>query len=109
MDAAALLRLVSEPTKHAVLSALREGEQTVGELVQATGREQSNVSHHLRVLREQGLVQTRTAGRNRHYRLADRELRRLLEQVDRIADRLERVAYSSGLGLSLDSSFHGYG
>ena len=109
MDTAALLRLISEPTKHALLSALREGERTVSDLVATTGREQSNLSHHLAVLREQGLVRVRAVGRQRHYRLADRELRRLLEQVDALADRLEQVAYSSGLGLSLDSSFHGYG
>ena len=109
MDAAALLRLISEPTKHAVLTSLRDGERSVSDLVGATGREQSNVSHHLRVLRERGLVRWRQAGRERHYRLADPEVRRLLEQVDRLADRLEQVAYSSGLGISLDSRFHGYG
>lgn len=109
MDAAALLRLISEPTKHGVLTALRDGERTVSELVAATGREQSNVSHHLATLRERGLVRARAVGRQRQYRLADRELGRLLEQVDHLADRLEQVAYSSGLGLSLDTSFHGYG
>lgn len=109
MDSVALLRLIAEPTKHAVLTALLDGEQTVGVLVEATGREQSNLSHHLATLRERGLVRVRAVGRQRHYRLADRELQRLLEQVDRLADRLEQVAYSSGLGLNLDTSFHGYG
>ena len=109
MDAAALLRLISEPTKHAVLQLLRGGERSVGELVDAVGATQSNVSHQLRLLRDAGLVRSRAIGRTRRYRLADPELRRLLEQVEALADRLEQVAYYSGLELPFDSGFHGYG
>lgn len=109
MDAPALLMLISHPTKHGILARLREGEAAVGELVEATGAAQSNVSHQLASLREAGLVRVRAAGRTRRYRLADPELRRLLDQVDALADRLERVAYYSGLELPFEPGFHGYG
>jgi DNA-binding transcriptional ArsR family regulator len=109
VDAVALLRLVSEETRHAILDELRAGERTVGQLVQALADEQSNVSHHLGTLREAGLVSARRDGRNQVYRLADAEVAKVLAQVEALAARLEEVAYTSSLGLPLDASFHGYG
>ncbi len=109
MDAAAFLRLIAEPTRHGILDELRRSERTVSELVDATGREQSNVSHHLRTLRDAGLVRGRQVGRTRRYRLADPEIRRLLEQVDQLAARMETVAFYSGLELPYSPGFHGYG
>ncbi len=109
MDAAGLLRLISEPTRHAILDTLRAGDATVTQLVVATGREQSNVSHHLRTLREAGLVRNRIEGRQRRYRLADPEIRRLLEQVEILVGRMGRVAFYTGLELPYDPAFHGYG
>lgn len=109
MDAVALLRLVSEETRHAILDELRKGERSVGQLVAALQDEQSNVSHHLGTLREAGLVAARRDGRNQHYRLADAEVAKVLEQVESLAARLEQLAYTSSLGLPVDAGFHGYG
>lgn len=109
MDSAALLRLVSEATRHGLLQELRAGERNVAALVAATQGEQSNVSHHLGVLREAGLVAVRRFGRNQFYRLADPEVARLLEQVEALAGRLDQVAYTSRLGLPATPGFSGYG
>jgi DNA-binding transcriptional ArsR family regulator len=109
VESAALLRLVSEVTRHGVLEALREGELTVSQLTERLGDEQSNVSHHLAVLREAGLVSARRNGRHQHYRIADPEVARLLEQVQALASRLDQVAYSSRLGLPAVPGFQGYG
>ncbi len=109
MDAAGLLRLISEPTRHAILATLRSGEQTVNQIVTATQGEQSNISHHLRTLREAGLVRAHRTGRHQHYRLAETELGRLLDQVDAVAERLERITFYTGLELPYDAAFHGYG
>ncbi|MES2153775.1 MAG: metalloregulator ArsR/SmtB family transcription factor [bacterium] len=109
MDSAALLRLISESTRHGLLKALRGGERTVGELVAALGDEQSNVSHHLATLRREGLVSARRAGRKQVYRLADAEVGRMLDQVDALATRLDHVAYTAALGIPTDPAFHGYG
>lgn len=109
MDSAALLRLISESTRHALLRNLREGERTVSQLVAAVQDEQSNVSHHLATLRREGIVAARKSGRTQVYRLADAEVGRMLDQVDAIAARLDRVAYSAALGLPADAAFHGYG
>lgn len=109
MDAVALLRLVSENTRHALLDELRKGDRTVTQLVEALQDEQSNVSHHLGTLREAGLVVCRRDGRRQHYRLADAEVAKVLEQVESLAARLEQLAYTSSLGLPVDAGFHGYG
>lgn len=109
MDAVALLRLISEDTRHALLRELRSGERTVGQLVDRLHDEQTNVSHHLGTLREAGLVDARRDGRRQIYRLADAEIAKVLDQVETLAARLEQLAYTSSLGLPLDAGFHGYG
>jgi DNA-binding transcriptional ArsR family regulator len=109
MDAAGFLRLIAEPTRFAILEQLRLGERGVAELIVTLGAEQSNLSHHLRSLRNAGLVQARAIGRERRYRLADPEIRRLLEQVEGLAGRLEKVAFYTGLELPYNPGFHGYG
>ncbi len=109
MDPVALLRLVSQPTRHGLLKALLEGEATVGQLADGLRLEQSNVSHHLRTLRDVGLVTARRAGRHQRYRLAHREVTRLLQQIDVVAARLEAAALTKGLGVGIGSGFQGYG
>ncbi len=109
MDAWALLHLVTDPTRRAILAALLEGDRTVTMLVEATGGEQSNVSHHLRTLKHTGLVRERRAGRTMRYRLADPHLEELLRELDGLARRLEKTAYVAGLELPYGAGFHGYG
>lgn len=100
---------MTEPTKNALLRRLQQEESTVSQLVVATGREQSNVSHNLRVLRESGLVKARREGRHQRYRLSDPELTGLLDDIHQMAGRMERIAYLAGLDLPMDPAFHGYG
>lgn len=105
MDPVALLRLVSEPTRHRLLTRLVDGERSVAALAQDALATESNVSHHLRLLRDVGLVAVRQQGRLRLYRLAHREVARLLQQVEALAARLEQI----GLGLPEPGGFAGYG
>ncbi|HEX2066810.1 MAG TPA: metalloregulator ArsR/SmtB family transcription factor [Candidatus Thermoplasmatota archaeon] len=108
MEAVVLLRLISEATRHRLLHTLRSGEKSVGQLVALLADEQSNLSHHLALLRQAGLVSSRRQGRNQLYRLADPEVARLLDQVEQLATRLDQVAYTAGLGLPAETVFRGY-
>jgi DNA-binding transcriptional ArsR family regulator len=72
---------VSEPTRRAMLDLLAGGERSVGELVDRFDVTQPAISHHLRILREAGLVKTRKAGRQRLYCLQARPLRRIHDWV----------------------------
>ena|ERR1051326_3350078 len=60
---------IADPTRRALLDALREGEKPVMELAAQFEVTLSAVSQHIRVLREAGLVDVRKAGRERYYTL----------------------------------------
>ena len=60
---------VAEPLRRQILDALAQGERSVNDLVALLGLGQPQVSKHLRVLREVGLVTVRDEGRQRMYRL----------------------------------------
>ena len=60
---------VAEPARRTILDLLIEGPQPVGELVAGSGLSQPNTSRHLRILREAGLVVSRTEGQRRLYEL----------------------------------------
>jgi len=84
--------VLGEPARLRLLSALHaDGEQAVGDLVEATGFRQSNVSKHLRSMAEEGLLARRRDGVHVYYALDDPTLgalcmlvsRRLHEEADR--------------------------
>lgn len=68
-EAARFFLALSDPTRLALLSILREGERPVGDLVDALGCPQPKVSRHLKVLRDARLVRARRDGRNIYYEL----------------------------------------
>jgi DNA-binding transcriptional ArsR family regulator len=59
--------VLAEPTRRRILDLLREGERSVGDLVERIGLSQPGVSKHLRVLREAGLVRSRAEAQRRVY------------------------------------------
>ncbi|HRW38162.1 MAG: winged helix-turn-helix transcriptional regulator [Acidimicrobiales bacterium] len=68
-DSLAVLDVIAEPTRRRILDVVREGERSVGELVDELGMHQPGVSRHLRVLRDAGLVEVRRDAQRRLYRL----------------------------------------
>lgn len=74
-------RVLSEPMRIKLLDRLRDGEATVGDLVEATASSQQNVSKHLRVLLGAGLVARRQDGNFARYSIADETVFAICEQV----------------------------
>jgi DNA-binding transcriptional ArsR family regulator len=78
-----------------LLDALVDGESTVNELVARVGMSQPQVSKHLGVLREVGIVRVREEGRYRFYRIYGPALEPIHEWVKRFEqtwnDRLDRL------------------
>jgi DNA-binding transcriptional ArsR family regulator len=72
---------VAEPRRREIVEALAGGERSVGELVELLGLGQPQVSKHLRVLREVGVVSVRDEGRRRFYRLEGRALKPIHDWV----------------------------
>ena len=90
-----LFTAVAEPHRRDILDALAGGERAVGELVTALSLAQPQVSKHLRVLSEVGLVRSRADGRRRLYRVDPTRLapfREWLGELEQaMSDRLDRV------------------
>lgn len=89
---------VAEPRRRQILDALAGGERSVNDLVAALGIAQPQVSKHLKVLREVGLVAVREEGRRRMYRLEGRPLKPIhdwIKSYERMwnerFDRLDQV------------------
>jgi DNA-binding transcriptional ArsR family regulator len=94
---------VAEPRRRQILSLLILGERPVNDMVASLGLAQPQVSKHLRVLREVGLVSVRGSGQQRLYKLNAERLKAIHEwvrtfepfwdhQIDRIKERAERLA-----------------
>lgn len=72
---------VAEPRRRQILDTLTGGEMSVNELVGLLGLAQPQVSKHLKVLREVGLVDVREDGRRRLYRLHGQALKPIHDWV----------------------------
>ena len=79
--ASAFLKLVGDPTRLKILSALRARELCVCDLVAVVGLSESAVSHQLRLLRAGRVVAFRKAGRVAYYRLLDHHVTLLIENA----------------------------
>lgn len=80
----------SEPMRLKLVYALMDGEKTVSDLVEETGGLQANVSKHLRVLLEAGILDRRKEGLNSFYRISDASTYELCDLMcDSVRDRLE--------------------
>lgn len=80
--AAGTLRLLADPVRVRIVSALREADELcVGDVALALDVSDSSVSHALRLLRTAGVVRTRRAGRVIYYRLTDTALVAALDAV----------------------------
>jgi DNA-binding transcriptional ArsR family regulator len=74
-------RALGEPARIRLLDCLRDGEASVRDLEQATGLSQQNVSSHLGVLLQAGMVSRRREGNFSIYAIADDSVFELCELV----------------------------
>ncbi|HUZ82973.1 MAG TPA: metalloregulator ArsR/SmtB family transcription factor [Gaiellaceae bacterium] len=74
-------RVIGEPMRIKILDQLRAGEASVQELTDALSCSQQNVSKHLGVLLEAGIIARRKAGTFSYYAIADESVLGLCDQV----------------------------
>ena len=72
-------KVVANPIRLMLISQLRDKELTVSDLVRETGASLTNISQHLRILRDHDIVRTRREGRSIYYRLRDVRLVQVCE------------------------------
>lgn len=90
---AKLFRGFGDPSRLAILEALRGGPLNVSEIVEITGLSQSNASNHLACLRECGLVVSEQNWRYVTYRLSDDRVGALLELTESLLADVARGVY----------------
>ena len=74
-------RVLGEPMRIRLLDRLREGDATVGELQEALGTSQQNVSKHLGILHGAGMVSRTKQGNQARYAISDPSVFELCDQV----------------------------
>ena len=74
-------RVLGEPMRIKLLDRLREGDATVGELQEALGASQQNVSKHLGILHAAGMVSRTKDGNHTRYAISDPSVFELCDQV----------------------------
>ena len=89
-------KALSEPMRLRLVYALMDGEKTVSELVRETGGVQANVSKHLSVLLDAGILGRRKQGTSSYYRIADESIFELCDLVcgsihDRLVAELDEI------------------
>ena len=77
---AELFRAFSDTSRVRIMSALVDGEKNVSALAGIVGISESAVSHHMRGLRQMGLVQARREGKEVYYRIDDEHIIALFQQ-----------------------------
>jgi DNA-binding transcriptional ArsR family regulator len=90
---AARFKALSEPMRLRLLNLLMQGERSVGQLVEASGSGQANVSKHLALLRDSGMIGMRKEGLSTICYIADPIVGELCEMMcSRLREEMERKA-----------------
>lgn len=85
--------ILGEPMRLRILNLLRDGEKCVQDLVEATDTSQANVSKHLKVMLQAGILTRRSKGTLAYYSVEDDLIFELCNLVcDRLASRIEQQA-----------------
>lgn len=96
---ASRFRALSEPVRLRLLNLLMQAEHTVGQLVEASGSGQANVSKHLSVLREAGMIGMRKEGLTTICYIADPIVNELCEMMcSRLREEMESKAAAMAIG-----------
>ena len=92
-EVASYFQALAEPTRLQILNILRSGERNVGELAQLCGFTAANVSRHLALMTQHGLVERESRGTSAYFRIADPSIFELCDLVcGNIARQMEKSA-----------------
>ncbi|MFJ5272246.1 ArsR/SmtB family transcription factor [Streptomyces sp. NPDC088358] len=87
-----LMRVLADPLRLRIVSLLAEETLCTTHLIEETGAKQTNLSNHMKVLREAGVVETEPCGRFTYYRLRADVIGRLAGQLADLAESARDTA-----------------
>lgn len=82
--AARALKSISHPLRLKILCVLDDQEACVQEIVDAVGTSQSNISQHLAILRDKGVLVTRKDANRVYYRVGDSRILQLIGMMQEV-------------------------
>lgn len=98
---ASICRVFTSPKRLEILNLLRDKELSVGELGRLSGLRQANLSQHLSILREKGIVNARKDGAAVYYSLANRKIIKAFDIIREML--LEKLAQAEKLSKDMHS------
>jgi ArsR family transcriptional regulator, arsenate/arsenite/antimonite-responsive transcriptional repressor len=87
-----LIRVLADPLRLRIVTLLAKETLCTTHLVEETGARQTNLSNHLRVLREAGVVDTEPCGRFTYYKVRPDVLAQLADQFAGLAESARTAA-----------------
>lgn len=87
----ALLHCISDETRFDILQHMGSGEYSVSEIVGMVGKDQPLVSHHLRILRECGIVVCHARGRCSMYSVSSSKLAFLIQDISEAGEMMDEL------------------
>ncbi|MGI5403340.1 ArsR/SmtB family transcription factor [Streptomyces sp. CA-135486] len=87
-----LIRVLADPLRLRIVTLLAHETLCTTHLVEETGAKQTNLSNHLKVLREAGVVETEPCGRFTYYRLRPEVIGALAGQFSDLAETARNTA-----------------
>ena len=90
--AARALKAISHPLRLKILCVVGDQEVCVQDIVDAVGTSQSNISQHLGILRDKGVLQTRKDANRVYYRVADQRTLQLIVMMREIFCGVPRLS-----------------
>jgi len=85
-----LLKCIIDDNRRKILNFLGTKEKCVCEIVDHLNLEQSLISHHLYKLKKCGLVTNRQQGKNILYKITDKNISKLLREIQKVSRNIER-------------------
>ena len=79
-NAAEIFKVLGDQSRIRILLSISEGEKCVHEVAEETDQSFSNISHHLKTLRDNRLVDYRKDGRHKYYRIMDEHVLKILRE-----------------------------
>jgi len=96
---AGIFKALAHPTRIKILEILKNGELCVCKIYEALDLEQSNVSQHLKVLRDKDVLKTRRNGPMIMYRISRSEIISIIEESENFLKGMLNEAYEEMKGV----------
>ncbi len=79
-----VFKALADPTRLKILECVKNGEKCICEIIPYTGKSQPNVSTHLKVLKNAGIIKDRKDGTRIMIKASNNEIYKIIEQVKKI-------------------------